>query len=120
MPSKRYVRRTVEFLDRAEMDALLAAPDRSTWLGRRDHAMLTVALQTGLRVSELTNLRRCDVVTGTGAHITLRGQGTQAAVHALTTRECQDPGGLGLRNGLVTTKTRSSRPSKAENSVVTV
>ena len=75
MPSKRYVRRTVEFLDRAEMDALLAAPDRSTWLGRRDHAMLTVALQTGLRVSELTNLRRCDAVTGTGADITCEGKG---------------------------------------------
>jgi hypothetical protein len=46
MPSKRYVRRTVEFLDRAEMDALVAAPNRSTWVGRRDYAILIVALQT--------------------------------------------------------------------------
>jgi site-specific recombinase XerD len=75
MPSKRYVRRTVDFLDRAEMDALLAAPDRSTWVGRRDHVILIVALQTGLRASELINLRRCDIVTGTGAHIRCEGKG---------------------------------------------
>ena len=75
MPGKRYVRRTVEFLDRAEMEALLAAPDRSTWVGRRDHAILIVALQTGLRASELINLRRCDIVTGTGAHIRCEGKG---------------------------------------------
>jgi integrase len=75
MPGKRYVRRTVEFLDRAEMDALLTAPDRSTWVGRRDHAILIVALQTGLRATELINLRRCDIVTGTGAHIRCEGKG---------------------------------------------
>lgn len=75
MPGKRYVRRTVEFLDHAEIDALLAAPDRSTWVGRRDHAILMVALQTGLRASELINLRRCDIVTGTGAHIRCEGKG---------------------------------------------
>jgi integrase/recombinase XerD len=75
MPGKRYVRRTVEFLDRAEMDALLAAPDRSTWAGRRDHAILIVALQTGLRVSEIINLRCRDIVTGTGAHIRCEGKG---------------------------------------------
>jgi site-specific recombinase XerD len=75
MPGKRYVRRIVEFLDRAEMNALLAAPDRSTWAGRRDHAILSVALQTGLRVSEIINLRRRDIVTGTGAHIRCDGKG---------------------------------------------
>jgi integrase/recombinase XerD len=75
MPGKRYVRRTVAFLDRAEMDALLAAPDRSTWVGRRDHAILIVALQTGLRASELISLRRCDIVAGTGAHIHCEGKG---------------------------------------------
>jgi site-specific recombinase XerD len=75
MPSKRYVRRTVEFLDRAEMDALLAAPDRSTWVGRRDHVILIVALQTGLRASELISLRHCDIVSGTGAHIRCEGKG---------------------------------------------
>jgi site-specific recombinase XerD len=75
MPGKRYVRRTVDFLDRVEIDALLAAPDRSTWVGRRDHAILMVALQTGLRASELINLRRCDIATGTGAHISCEGKG---------------------------------------------
>lgn len=75
MPGKRYVRRTVSFLDRTEMDAMLAAPDRSSWVGRRDHAILIVALQTGLRASELINLRRCDIVTGTGAHIRCEGKG---------------------------------------------
>ena len=75
MPGKRYVRQTVEFLGRAEMDALLAAPDRSTWVGRRDYAILVVALQTGLRASELTNLCCGDVVTGTGAHIRCEGKG---------------------------------------------
>ena len=75
MPSKRHVRRTVEFLNRAEMDALLASPDRSTWVGRRDYAILTVALQTGLRASEIINLRRCDIEHGTGAHIRCEGKG---------------------------------------------
>lgn len=75
MPGKRYVRRTVEFLSRAEMDALLAAPDRSTWTGRRDHAVLMVALQTGLRASEIVGLRRCDVVISTGAYICCEGKG---------------------------------------------
>jgi len=75
MQGKRYVRRTVEFLDRAEMDALLAAPDRSTWNGRRDHAILSVAFQPGLRVSEITSLRRRDIVAGPGAHIRCEGKG---------------------------------------------
>jgi integrase/recombinase XerD len=75
MPGKRHVRRTVEFLDRPEIEALLAVPDRSTWVGRRDHAILTLALQTGLRASELIGVRRCDIVTGTGAHIRCEGKG---------------------------------------------
>lgn len=75
MPSKRHVRRTVDFLNRAEMNALLASPDRSTWVGRRDYAVLTVALQTGLRASEIINLRRCDIAHGTGAHIQCEGKG---------------------------------------------
>jgi len=75
MPSKRYVRRTVEFLERSEMEALLAAPDPLTWTGRRDHAILVVALQTGMRVSELVQLRCRDIVFGTGAHIRCEGKG---------------------------------------------
>ena len=75
MPSKRYVKRTVTFLDAREIAALLAAPDRATWVGRRDHAILLVALQTGLRASELINLRCKDAVLGTGAHIRCDGKG---------------------------------------------
>ena len=60
---------------REEIAALLAAPDRTTWVGRRDHALLLLALQTGLRASELINLRCKDVVLGTGAHIRCIGKG---------------------------------------------
>lgn len=75
MPSKRYVKRTVTFLDRGEITALLAAPNRSTWIGRRDHAILLVALQTGLRASELINLGCKDIVVGSGAHVRCDGKG---------------------------------------------
>ena len=75
MPGKRYVKRTVKFLDRAEMEALLAAPDLSTRLGRRDRAVLMTALQTGLRSSEIVGMRRGDVVLGTGAHVRCEGKG---------------------------------------------
>jgi site-specific recombinase XerD len=75
MPDKRYMRRTIEYLDPAEMAAVLAAPNRSTWVGRRDHALLCLALQTGLRASELINLHRGDVVLGTGAHVRCEGKG---------------------------------------------
>lgn len=75
MPNKRYVKRSVTFLDTDEIAALLAAPDRTTWAGRRDHVLLVLALQTGLRASELVNLRCKDVVLGTGAHIRCIGKG---------------------------------------------
>ena len=76
IPHKRFERALVTFLSAAEVDALLAAPDRSTWLGRRDHALLLIAVQTGLRVSELIGLRRDDVeLVGTAAHVRCRGKG---------------------------------------------
>lgn len=75
MPSKRHVKRAVTFLDSEEMEAFLAAPDRTTWVGRRDHLVLLVALQAGLRASELIGLRRRDVVLGAGAHIRCEGKG---------------------------------------------
>jgi site-specific recombinase XerD len=75
LPAKRYVRRTVDFLDPAEMEALAAAPNRSTWVGRRDYVLLSVALQTGLRASELINLRRGDIATGAGPHLRCEGKG---------------------------------------------
>lgn len=75
MPGKRYVKRSVTFLDCNESAALLTAPDLSTWSGRRDHAILLVALQTGLRASELIGLRCRDVVLGKGAHLRCEGKG---------------------------------------------
>ena len=75
IPSKRFTRTLVQFLTRAEVDALLAAPDQRTWFGRRDHAFLLVAVQTGLRVSEITGLTRENLVLGAGAHVRVIGKG---------------------------------------------
>src|SRR2546425_10305884 len=75
IPSKRFTRTLVQFLTRAEVDALLATPDQRTWFGRRDHAFLLVAVQTGLRGSEMTGLTREDLVLGTGAHVHVIGKG---------------------------------------------
>src|SRR5229473_6736878 len=75
IPSKRFTRTLVPFLTRAEVDGLLAAPDRSTWSGRRDHAFILLAVQTGLRLSEMTGLKREDVVFGAGAHVRVIGKG---------------------------------------------
>jgi site-specific recombinase XerD len=75
IPSKRFTRTLVHFLTRPEVDALLAAPDQFTWSGRRDHAFLLVAVQTGLRLSEMTGLKRKDLILGTGAHLRVIGKG---------------------------------------------
>lgn len=75
MPGKRYDRRVVGFLDTAEMKALLFAPDCSTWAGRRDRSLLSLALQTGLRASEIVGLNVRDIVTGAGAHVRCVGKG---------------------------------------------
>lgn len=75
MPSKRHEKRTIDYLTRTEIEALIAAPDPSTWFGRRDRTLLLLALQTGLRVSELIHLARSDVVLGTGAHVRCMGKG---------------------------------------------
>jgi site-specific recombinase XerD len=75
IPSKRFTRTLVHFLTRPEVEALLAAPDQRTWFGRRDHAFLLVAVQTGLRLSEMTGLTREDVTLGTGAHVRVMGKG---------------------------------------------
>lgn len=73
--SKRCAKKPVDFLTRAESEAILAGPDPTTWSGRRDRTLLLVALQTGLRVSELIGLRCQDVVLDTGAHVRCTGKG---------------------------------------------
>ncbi len=75
IPVKKFEKRTISYLNPAEMAALLSAPDIDTWFGRRDRTLLVVALQTGLRVSELIGLSRGDVVLGTGAHVRCMGKG---------------------------------------------
>jgi site-specific recombinase XerD len=75
IPSKRFTRTLVSFLTREEVDALLAAPDQHTWSGRRDHAFILTAVQTGLRISEMTGLTRDDLTLGTGAHLSVIGKG---------------------------------------------
>jgi len=75
IPSKRFTRTLISFLTRQEVDALLAAPDLSIWSGRRDHAFILTAVQTGLRLSEMTGLKQADLIFGTGAHIRVIGKG---------------------------------------------
>lgn len=78
IPAKRYERGPVEFLTEEESAAIVAAPDPQKWIGRRDRALLLVAIQTGLRNSEITALRGQDVGFGTGAHIRCFGKGRKA------------------------------------------
>lgn len=84
IPHKRFDRRLVDFLSRPEFEALLTAPDRTTWIGRRDHALLLVAIQTGLRASELTNLRIDQIVPGSHAYIRCTGKGRKERYIPLT------------------------------------
>ncbi|HLN66594.1 MAG TPA: tyrosine-type recombinase/integrase [Streptosporangiaceae bacterium] len=84
IPAKRCQQTEVCYLTRPELEALLAAPDQGTWTGRRDHALLDVAAQTGLRVSELTGLRNQDIELGPGAHVRCRGKGRKDRSTPLT------------------------------------
>jgi len=83
IPPKRTDRTLVTYLTEDEMEALLDAPDRSSWIGRRDHALLVLALETGLRVSELTGLTCAAVVLGTGAHVRCHGKGRKERITPL-------------------------------------
>jgi integrase/recombinase XerD len=84
LPCKRFDRELVAYLTREELEALLAAPDRTSWLGRRDHALLLVAIQTGLRASELVNLRRNHIVPGQHSHVRCMGKGRKERCVPLT------------------------------------
>ncbi len=75
IPSKRYTRKQVNFLTRPEIDALLSAPDCGTWSGRRDYAFMLTAVQTGMRLSEITGLTQQNLFIGTGAHVKVIGKG---------------------------------------------
>jgi integrase/recombinase XerD len=85
IPVKRADRKLVGYLSRDEMVALLAAPDRAVWSGRRDHALLLTLYNSGARVSEIIALRRDQVHVGTGPHLELQGKGRKERVVPLWT-----------------------------------
>jgi integrase/recombinase XerD len=84
IPPKRFASRVITYLTDTEIDALLTAPDPMTWTGRRDHALLLLAVQSGLRVSEITGLNCGDVHLGAGAHISCCGKGRKERITPLT------------------------------------
>lgn len=84
IPPKRFDKATVSYLTAEEVEALLAAPDLTTWEGRRDHAWLMLCIQTGLRVSELTGLNCADISCGTGANVRCHGKGRKDRAIPLT------------------------------------
>lgn len=84
IPRKQYVRREVNFLTRPEIEKLLEAPDRSTWIGRRDHTLLLLALQTGLRLSELTSLQQEALVLDLNPYVRCVGKGRKERCTPLT------------------------------------
>jgi site-specific recombinase XerD len=83
IPPKRCDRALISFLTPSEVAALLATPDRSIWTGRRDHALLQLAIQTGLRASELIGLTCADLHLGTGPHVSCRGKGRKNRITPL-------------------------------------
>ena len=85
IPSKRHARRQFGFLSREQVDALLAAPDTTTWSGRRDHAFMLTAVQTGFRLSEMTGLKRDDFFDSDGQHLRVTGKGRKARCTPLAT-----------------------------------
>lgn len=103
IPPKRADRPVVCFLTADEIDALLATPDKTNWLGRRDHALLLLACQTGLRVSELIGLTRNDLHLDGGSHVRCHGKGrkdrttpiTRQTVAALRVWLAENPGSPG-------------------------
>jgi integrase/recombinase XerD len=83
IPPKRFDQALISYLTEPEVEALLAACDPTTWTGRRDHALL-LAVQTGLRISELLGLTRADAHLGAGAHVACHGKGRKDRIVPLT------------------------------------
>lgn len=103
IPAKRYDKPQISFLTEREAGALASAPDQERWEGRRDRALIVLALQAGLRVSEITSLSNTDITLGTGAHVSCTGKGrkqravpltkpTQAVLRAWMDERAGDPG----------------------------
>lgn len=115
---KRFQRNTVTYLDAAETDALLAACDQTTWTGRRDHAMILLAVQTGLRVSELIGLTGGNVTFGTGANVRCVGKGRRQRATPLL-KLTEEVLATWLAERVARPATRCSRPSPAGPSAAT-
>jgi site-specific recombinase XerD len=116
IPNKRHVRRPIDFLNQEEIDAFLVSPNRSSWIGRRDRTLLLIALQTGLRVSELIGLNCQDVRLGTGAHVRCCGKGANSGVHR-SVQKRQRWWAPGYGNARASPKIRSFPASAAADSV---
>jgi len=118
IPTKRYQRNEISYLNLAEIKALLRAPDTNTWHGRRDHALMLLAVQTGLRVSELTSLRINDITLSTTGHVRVIGKAAKLARQPSPARPspfCAD----GSKNAKASPRTRSSPPPKDNHSAAT-
>jgi site-specific recombinase XerD len=118
IPAKRSDKALVTYLTEEEAAAMLAAPDRAAWIGRRDHALLLIALETGLRVSELTGLTCAAVHLGTGAHVQCHGKGRKERITRCGGRRgrCCEPGST---SGVVPPTTRCSPGPRAAGSAAT-
>ena len=119
IPPKRFDRALITYLTEPEIDALLAAPDQRTWTGRRDHALLLLAVQTGLRVSELTGLTCGDVHLGTGAHVALPRQRPQRPHHPADQRHRHRAARLARRTRRPTRRPAVPDPHAAARSAAT-
>lgn len=84
IPQKKFTRNIIQFLDASEVEAILSTPDLKTWIGRRDHALLHLLAQTGLRVSELTQLKIQDLHLGPSPHVRCYGKGRKERATPLT------------------------------------
>jgi site-specific recombinase XerD len=122
IPSKRYDRKQVQFLSQPEIKALVETPDTATWSGRRDRLLLLIAIQTGLRLSELSKLARKDLAPGTGAHVRCMGKGRNYGKVAVMQRNrskmLERPGHCAWRtqhNYRFSKKRRSASPGRKRN-----
>jgi integrase/recombinase XerD len=118
IPAKRTERNLLTYLTDAEVHALLAACDQTTWTGRRDHAMLALTIQTGLRISELIALNCQDITLATGANVHTIGKGRKTRRTPLTpaTGACSKPGSP---NAPALPTSRCFRPAPAHDSAAT-
>ena len=112
IPSKRHQRPGLTYLNKDEIKALLAAPDRGTWLGRRDHALLLLAVLTGVRVTELVTLTVGDVSTHQRRAHQDQRQGSQTPRHDPDTRDRRCPAHMAQRTPRPAARTHCSPPDK--------